>query len=116
MKAHTQHTSNELPAINKDEQEDLERSRYDHRWHHHHSEGHEDDGNNEVNEDKRDVQTEPHDECCLKFADHGGWDQHMHGRVSRCRNLFDIGHSRKQRDVCFSRLADHEFVQRRGPA
>ena len=80
---HAKSLSNQNPAVDDHEQQQLERRGNDHWRHHHHSEAHQDDGHNKVDQNEWDVDTKAHDEGGLEFADDIGWNQHTHRCVLR---------------------------------
>src|SRR4051812_6514993 len=102
----------EVPAVDQDEQQDLERQRDEDGRQHHHAHAHQRRRHNEVDHEERQEDQEADLEGRLELADHEGGDQHVGRDVGPRLGPLELRHAGEQRDVLVARLAEHELAHR----
>src|SRR3712207_5461630 len=107
-----QRAGDQVPAVDQDEQEDLERQRDEDRRQHHHAHAHQRRGDDEVDDEERQEDEEADLKRRLELADDERGHEHV-GRDVRARlRPLELGYAGEQRDVLLARLAEHELAHR----
>src|SRR3954462_7018152 len=109
-------SGDEVPAVDQDEEQDLERQRDEDGWQHHHAHRHQRRAHDEGDDEERQEDQEADLERGLQLGDHEGRDQRPRRHVRARARVLEVGHVDEQREVLVARLAEHEVAQRLLPA
>src|SRR3954462_3121049 len=102
----------EVPAVDQDEEQDLERQRDEDGWQHHHPHRHERRADDQVDDEERQEDQEPGLEGRLELPLDERWDQDVGRGVGARLRTLELGEVHEQRQVLGPRLAEHELAQR----
>src|SRR3954471_16765841 len=109
-------SGDEVPAVDEDEEQDLERQRDEDGWQHHHAHRHQRRAHDQVDDEERQEDQEADLERGLQLGDDEGRDQRVGGDVGARLRARQLGEVDEQREVLVARLAEHEVAQRLLPA
>src|SRR4051794_4594609 len=105
-------SGDEVPVVDQDEEQDLERQRDEDGWQHHHAHRHQRRAHDQVDDEEGEEDQEADLERGLQLRDHERGDQRV-GRHVRARlRALEVRHVDEQREVLVARLAEHEVAQR----
>src|SRR4051794_17085194 len=112
VKALHEGSGDEVPAVDQDEQQDLERERDEDGWQHHHAHRHQRRAHDQVDDEERQEDQEADLEGRLQLGDDEGRDQRVGRDVGARLGALEVRHVDEQREVLVARLAEHEVAQR----
>src|SRR5947209_17000140 len=117
VEAQDQGVGDQIPPVDQDEQQDLERQGYEARRQHDHPHAHQGRADDQVYEQERQEDQEPDLEGRLELAHDEGGDQDVGRDLSaRLRLRLELGQADEQRQVLGAGLLEHELAQRLLPA
>src|SRR3954471_13441188 len=102
----------EVPAVDEDEQQDLERQADEDRRQHDHAHRHQGGADHQVYDQERQEDQEPDLERRLELGDDERRDQRVGGDVGAGARALEVGELHEQREVLRARLLEHELAQR----
>src|SRR5271166_3899771 len=112
VEALNERLDDQVPAVDQDEQQDLERQRDERGRQHDHAHAHQGRGDDQVDDQERQEDQEADLKCGLQLGHDEGWDQHLGGDFSARMRRLRVREADEQRYVLHARLAEHEFAQR----
>src|SRR3954470_17599063 len=112
VEALNERSGDEVPAVDQDEQQDLERERDEDGWQHHHAHRHQGRADDEVDDEERKEDQEADLEGRLELGDHEGRDQRVGRHVGAGLRALEVREVDEEREVLLPRLAEHEVAQR----
>src|SRR3954467_2637029 len=105
-------SGHEVPAVDQDEEQDLERQRDEDGWQHHHAHRHQRRADDQVDDEEGEEDQEADLEGGLELRDHEGGDQRPGRHVGAGLGALEVRELDEQREVLVARLAEHEVAQR----
>src|SRR3954451_8644444 len=105
-------SGDEVPAVDQDEEQDLERQRDEDGWQHHHAHRHQRRADDQVDDEERQEDQEADLEGGLELRDDERRDQRRRGHVGAGLGPLVVREVDEQRQVLLARLAEHEVAQR----
>src|SRR3954452_7469720 len=105
-------SGHEVPAVDEDEEQDLERGRDEDGRQHHHAHRHQGRAHDQVDDEEGKEDQEADLERRLQLGDDEGRDQRPGGDVGAGLGALELRHVDEEREVLVARLAEHEVAQR----
>src|SRR5436190_8987178 len=105
-------SGDEVPAVDQDEEQDLERQRDEDGWQHHHAHRHQRRADDQVDDEEGKEDQEADLEGGLELRDDERRDERRRGHVGAGLGALVVREVHEQRQVLLARLAEHEVAQR----
>src|SRR3954466_6116905 len=106
-------SGHEVPAVDQDEEQDLERQRDEDGWQHHHAHRHQRRADDQVDDEERQEDQEADLEGGLELRDDERGDERRRRHVRPRLGLLDLGQLGEEAEVGRARLVEHELAHRR---